>query len=303
MNVLRKCNLCARNCNIDRYKTLGVCQANEKIKIARAALHFYEEPPISGKKGSGAIFFSNCNLKCIFCQNKKISTCGYGVEITIKRFAEICLELQKQGANNINLVTPTMYVPNIIKGIKIAKKNGLKIPIVYNTSSYENVDTIKMLKGYIDIYLPDLKYWDNEYGIKYSHVNNYFEVATKAIDEMYKQVGKPIFDDDGLMTKGVIIRVLLLPDLVEDCKKIIKYIYDKYNNNVFISIMNQYTPLYNFENFTNLNRKVTDDEYNEVINYACDLGIINGYIQEGETQDINFIPNFDKTGIKKINSN
>lgn len=300
MNILKSCNLCNRNCNINRYLSQGVCGANETLKVARCALHYYEEPCISGKNGSGAIFFSNCNLKCIFCQNKKISTNGYGEEISIKRFSEICIELQNNKAHNINLVTPTMYVPHIIKGIKKAKENGLNIPIIYNTSSYENVSTIKMLDKTIDVYLPDLKYFDDNYAIKYSHVNNYFETASKAIDEMYKQVGKVTFDKDGMIKKGVIVRVLLLPGLKEDAKKIINYLYNKYKDNIYISIMNQYTPLYKFKSFTNLNNKVTDEEYDEVVNYACDLGVVNGFIQEGETQSVSFIPKFDKTGIKKI---
>ena len=300
MNILKSCNLCNRNCNINRYLSQGVCGANQKLKVARCALHYYEEPCISGKNGSGAIFFSNCNLKCIFCQNKKISTNGYGEKISIKRFSEICIELQNNKAHNINLVTPTMYVPHIIKGIKKARDNGLNIPIIYNTSSYENVSTIKMLDKTIDVYLPDLKYYDDNYAIKYSHVNNYFDNATKAIDEMYKQVGKVTFDKDGMIKKGVIVRVLLLPGLKEDAKKIINYLYNKYKDNIYISIMNQYTPLYKFKFFTNLNNKVTDEEYDEVVNYACDLGVVNGFIQEGETQSVSFIPKFDKTGIKKI---
>ena len=302
MNILKSCNLCGRNCNINRYNQRGICGANHKLKVARCALHYYEEPCISGKNGSGAIFFSNCNLKCIFCQNKKISTNGYGLEISIKRFSEICLELQSIGAHNINLVTPTMYVPHIIKGIKKAKKNGLIIPIIYNTSSYENIETIKLLKNTVDVYLPDLKYYNDNYALKYSHINNYFTTATNAIDEMYKQVGKVKIDNNDIIIKGVIVRILLLPGLKEDAKKLISYLYEKYKDNIFISIMNQYTPLYNFKTFTNLNNKVTDEEYDEVVNYACDLGVKNGYIQEGDTQSVEFIPNFDKTGIKKITS-
>lgn len=301
MNVLKSCNLCNRNCNINRYENKGVCGADYRIKIARAALHYFEEPCISGEKGSGAIFFSNCNLKCIFCQNKKISTNGYGKLITIKRLSEICIELEKKGANNINLVTPTMYVPQIIKAIKKSRKDGLNIPIIYNTSSYENIDTIKILKNTVDVYLPDLKYYNDQCAINYSHVNNYFKVASNAIDEMYKQVGKVKFDNNGMIIKGIIVRVLLLPGLLEDAKKIIKYLHDKYQENIYISIMNQYTPLYNFKTFKNLNRKVTDEEYDELINYACDIGIINGFIQEGETSSIEFIPNFDKTGVEKNN--
>lgn len=289
--------MCHRNCYVDRYHEKGVCGASNKIKIARASLHYWEEPCISGKYGSGAIFFSNCNLKCIFCQNKKISTNGWGKEISISRFSDICLELQEKNAHNINLVTPTHYVPSIISGIKKARKKGLTIPIVYNTSSYENIETIDSLKGIVDVYLPDLKYYDEEIGRKYSSVNNYFAIASENIDKMYEQVGKPIFDDNGMMVKGLIVRVLLLPGHLDDAKKIIKYLYEKYKDNIYISIMNQYTPLYKIEKYDNLNRKVTEEEYDELINYACDLGIINAFIQEGETQSDSFIPDFNMDGV------
>lgn len=297
-NIYKKCNLCHRNCLVNRYEKVGICGASNKLKIARAALHYWEEPCISGSSGSGTIFFSNCNLKCIFCQNKKISTNGFGQEISINRLKDICLELQAKKANNINLVTPTHYVPSIIKAIKKAKKEGLKIPIVYNTSSYENIDTIKLLKDTVDIYLPDLKYYDDELAIKYSHVKDYFKIASENIDEMYKQVGKPIIKN-GLMRKGVIVRILLLPEHLDDAKKIVKYLYDKYEDNIYISLMNQYTPLFNFKKYQNLNRKVTEEEYDELVNYACDLGVKKAFIQEGETQIDSFIPNFDLHGVKK----
>jgi len=291
------CNLCERRCHINRYEKKGVCGATNKLKVARAALHFWEEPCISGKEGSGTIFFSNCNLKCIFCQNKKISTCGYGKEITIEKLSSICIELQKQGSNNINLVTPTHYVPSIIKGIKKAKKKGLNIPIVYNTSSYETKETIDNLNGIVDIYLPDLKYNDNKLGENYSNIKNYFEIATRNIDEMYKQVGKPIFNDRGILEKGVVVRILLLPGHVNDAKKIIKYLYEKYNDNIYISLMSQYTPIGKIKDYKDLNRKVTLKEYNELITYACDLGIENAFIQEGETADESFIPDFNQIGV------
>lgn len=290
MDYLEHCNLCPRNCNINRHKTTGFCKANDKIKIARAALHYWEEPCISGKNGSGTIFFSNCNLKCIFCQNYEISTENIGKEITIKKFADICLNLEKQGALNINLVTPTHYVPLIIEGLKLAKKKGLKIPIIYNTSSYENVETIKMLNGLIDVYLPDLKYYTDFYAIKYSNAKNYFKNAKDAINEMYNQVGKPKFENN-IIKKGVIVRHLLLPGLKEDSKRIIKYLYDTYKDNIYISIMNQYTNIKTLP-YNNLNRNLTEKEYNEIINYAYDLGIRKAYIQEGVTQKKSFIPDF-----------
>lgn len=295
MDSYLKCNLCNRNCGVNRYNEKGICNATNNLKIARAALHYWEEPCISGEEGSGTIFFSNCNLKCIFCQNREISTKGFGKEISIDRFSQICLELQEKGANNINLVTPTHYVPSIIEGIKIAKEKGLHIPIVYNTSTYENIETIKKLKDIVDIYLPDLKYKDNSLGEKYSNIKDYFQCATKNIEEMYNQIGEPLFEN-GIMKRGIIVRVLLLPGHLDDAKEILKYLNDKYHNKIYISIMNQYTPLYKLK-YDNLNRKVSEKEYDELINYAIDLGIENAFIQEGETQSESFIPSFNLEGI------
>lgn len=292
MNIYKKCNLCPRNCLIDRTINPGVCGVKDKLVVARASLHYWEEPPISGEDGSGTIFFTGCNLKCIFCQNYDISTKLIGKEITTEELATICINLEKKGANNINLVTPTPHIPLIIEGIKLAKKKGLSIPIVYNTSGYETVDTIKMLDGIVDIYLPDMKYYDDNYAIKYSHAKDYFKYASLALKEMYKQVGNPVFNEEGIMQKGIIVRHLMLPGLIDDSKKIIKYLYDNYQDNIYISIMNQYTPLRTFKKYTNLNNKVTSDEYDELINYALDLGIKKAFIQEGETQSESFIPNF-----------
>ena len=291
-DILKKCTLCPRNCGINRYKKVGVCGASQNIKVAHYSLHEWEEPVISGTNGSGTIFFSHCNLKCIFCQNKRISTLGYGKEITGERFSEICLELQKMGAHNINLVTPTHYVPQIVTELKKIKNKDLKIPVVYNTSSYENVETIKLLDNIVDIYLADLKYYDNSLGEKYSHCSNYFEVATNAIDEMYKQVGKCVIKND-LMTKGLIVRVLILPGHADDAIKIIEYLYNKYGDNIWISIMNQFTPCNLIFEYDNLNREITDDEYNMVVHYACDLGVVNAFIQTGGTASESFIPKFD----------
>ena len=292
MNIYKKCNLCPRNCLIDRTKKPGICGIKDQLIIARASLHLWEEPPITGKKGSGTIFFTGCNLKCIFCQNYEISTNLIGKEVSIEDFANICLNLEKQGASNINLVTPTPHIPLIIKGIRLAKEKGLNIPIVYNTSGYEKEETIKMLNGIVDIYLPDMKYYDDNCAIKYSHVKNYFEYASKALQEMYKQVGSPKFNKDGIMQKGIIVRHMMLPGLLDDSKKIIKYLYDTYKDKIYISIMNQYTPVRTFKHFSNLNNKVTDEEYDELINYALDLGIKKAFIQEGETQSESFIPDF-----------
>lgn len=292
MNGLDKCVLCPRNCGVNRNNgETGFCKASDKIKIARYSLHMWEEPCISGDVGSGTIFFSNCNLKCIFCQNYDISTNNYGKEISILKFAEICLLLQKDGALNINLVTPTHFIPLIKEGLVKAKSMGLTIPIVYNSSAYENVEALKLLDGLIDIYLPDLKYHSDNLSINFSFAPNYFEFASKAIEEMYRQVGTPIFEN-GIMKKGVIVRHLLLPNHVDDSKKVVKYLYDKYQDNIFMSLMNQYTPIRKIESYTELNNTVVDMEYNELIDYACDLGVTNAFIQEGETQKESFIPDF-----------
>lgn len=291
MDILKKCKLCPRNCGINRYERAGACGATDKIKLAYYSLHQWEEPVISGTNGSGTIFFSHCNLKCIFCQNKKISTGGYGKEITNRRLNEIMVELQEKGAHNINLVTPTHYVPQIVICLQKIKNKELRIPIIYNTSSYENVDTIKLLDGLVDVYLADLKYFDDSLGRKYSNCTNYFEYASLAIDEMYKQVGSFVIEND-LIKSGIIVRVLILPGHIEDAIKIIDYLYKKYGDNIIISIMNQYTPLGCLK-YDNLNRKVNEDEYNKVIDYAIDLGIKYAFVQDGETQDESFIPEFD----------
>lgn len=294
--ILKKCNLCPRNCGVNRYESLGFCKASDKVKVAYYSLHQWEEPVISGINGSGTVFFSNCNLKCIFCQNKKISTLGYGKEISNERLKEIFLELQAKGAHNINLVTPTHYVPQIVEVLKEAKTAGLNIPIVYNTSSYENVSTIMLLEGIVDVYLADLKYFDDSLGCKYSKCENYFEVAKAAIEAMYEQVGKFEMVDD-LMVKGVIVRVLVLPGHADDSKNLIKYLHETYGNNIIISIMNQYTPVEVIDKYPNLNRKVSDEEYEDVIDFAVELGVEMAFIQEGETQDTSFIPDFDDSVI------
>ena len=291
MEIIKNCCLCPRRCLINRYLEKGYCKASNRIKLAYYSLHMWEEPVISGINGSGTIFFSHCNLHCIYCQNKKISIDGYGKYISNKRLGEIMLELQNKGAHNINLVTPTHYVPQISS---VLKKINLKIPVVYNTSSYENVGTLMMMNGLVDIYLADLKYFDDSLGEKYSGCSNYFEVATMAIDEMYRQVGKIELDKNGMLKKGLIVRVLILPGHVHDAKEIVNYLYKTYGNDIYISIMNQFTPV-NKCKYDNLNRKVTDEEYDEVINYALTIGVENAFIQEGDTASQSFIPNFDKS--------
>ncbi|NRZ95534.1 putative pyruvate formate lyase activating enzyme [Clostridium tetanomorphum] len=298
LNILSKCELCPRNCRVNRLNNeLGFCKSGKNILIALASLHHWEEPCISGTNGSGTIFFSNCNLNCVFCQNHQISQESVGKEISIEKLSQIFLTQQNKGAHNINLVTPSHYVPQIIDALKIAKKTGLKIPIVYNTNSYENLSTIKALNGYIDVYLPDLKYYNNTYSEKYSGVKNYFQYASKAIEEMVKQVGSPKFNKDGIMTKGVIIRHMMLPGLLFDSKKIIDYIYTTFKDSVYISIMNQYTPLNKSINYPEINKPVNPKHYDTFIDYCLSLGIKNAFIQEEGTVKESFIPKFDLKGI------
>lgn len=298
LELLKKCELCPRKCNANRLNgETGFCGATDKIKIARAALHQWEEPCISGTTGSGTVFFSHCTLKCVFCQNYNLSHNNFGKEITIERLSEIFLVLQNKGAHNINLVTPTHYIPQIIEALKIAKSNGLTIPIVYNSSGFENVEIIKLLNGFIDIYLPDFKYFSNDIAKKYSCANNYFENASQSLQEMFNQVGEPQFTDD-IMQKGIIIRHLVLPGFTKDSMEILNYIHKNYKNKVYISIMNQYTPITsNLTNYPEISRKLTDKEYDTVLNYAISIGIENAFIQEGETATESFIPEFDLTGI------
>ena len=287
-----KCNICPRMCNVDRENgKLGYCGAPNDMVIARYSLHMWEEPVISGESGSGTIFFSYCNMGCCYCQNYEISEFHKGKVVSVEEFSDICLELQDSGANNINLVTPTHFVDKIIKGLKLARRKGLVIPVVYNSSGYENVETINALEGLVDIYLPDLKYYDDSYAFKYSKARNYFEHASSAILEMVRQVGSVEIDDNGMMKKGVVVRHLLLPGMLEDSKRIIKYLYDTFGDKIIISIMNQYTPVRELE-YDELNNRVSDYEYDELINYAYDLGVRNAFIQEGETQKASFIPDF-----------
>lgn len=295
---MQQCTLCPRNCGVNRSRgEFGYCGADAGIKAARAALHMWEEPCISGKEGSGTVFFSGCSMRCVFCQNHDIALGRTGMEIGEERLAEIFLELQEKGANNINLVTPTHYVPQIVNALAEAKRRGLHLPIVYNTGSYDKVETIRLLEGLVDIYLPDCKYYAQDIGKRYSNVSDYFQVATDAIAEMYRQVGKPEFDERGRMKKGVIVRHLVLPGQTMDSKKIIQYLYENYKDNIFISIMNQYTVMDGLDAYPELQRKVTDEEYDEVVDYAIQIGVENGFIQEGETASESFIPSFTCEGI------
>lgn len=293
LEQLSACQICPYKCNVNRLeRQVGKCKCNNKIKIALYSLHNFEEPCISGEKGSGTVFFSNCNLNCIYCQNYKISQEGKGYEITIEELANIFLKQQENGANNINLVTPTMYVYQIIEAIKIARSKGLTLPIVYNTNSYENVETIKALDGYVDVYLPDLKYYSDELAIKYSKAPNYFKIATQAILEMIKQVGYPEFDENGIIKKGVIIRHLVLPNYIQNSKNILKWLKQNVDNKAYISIMAQYFPTYKAKEDKYLNRKLTHKEYSQIENYLYELDIENGYIQELGEHEEEYVPDF-----------
>lgn len=293
-----QCTLCPRMCQVKREnQELGFCRMPKKITVSRAALHMWEEPCISGEEGSGAVFFSGCNLQCVYCQNKQIASGEIGMEISIEKLAEIFLNLQEKHANNINLVTPTHFIRPIKKALLLAKERGLILPVVYNTSGYELVESLKELEGLIDIYLPDFKYYDNAIAKKYSNVEDYFFYASCAVKEMMRQIKELILDERGIMKKGVIVRHLVLPGCIEDSKRVIKYLYETYGNSIMFSIMNQYTPLEYVKDIPELNRKLTEEEYEEIVNFAIDLGVENGYIQEGETAEESFIPAFDYEGI------
>ncbi len=293
MNILKSCKICPHECKVNRLKgKVGRCRSTNKIKIALASLHQYEEPCISGYNGSGTIFFSNCNMGCEYCQNYEISQVGKGFEISIEKLAEIMLDEQNKGAHNINLVTPTMYAVQIIRAIEIAKSKGLDIPIIYNTNGYESIETIKMLNGYIDVYMPDLKYYSDDIAKKYSHVDKYFEIATKAIKEMINQVGYPIFDGEGIIKKGVIIRHLVLPNHMQNTKNILKWIKENLSDKVYVSIMAQYFPAYKAKEISLLNRKLNKREYKEIENFLYTLGLENGYIQELGEHEEEYVPKF-----------
>jgi len=296
---LASCDICPKNCHVNRLANeKGVClTTGENVFLARAALHFYEEPCISGKEGSGTVFFSGCNLHCVFCQNAHISNCEIGKEVTIERLAQIYQELADKGANNINLVTPTHYAKQIKDSILLARKHDFKLPFVYNTSGYEKVDTLREMEEVLDVYLTDFKYMDGTLAGELSHAKDYPEVAMDALAEMVRQKGSLKLDEKGHAVSGVIVRILLLPGHVKDGKNIVKTLYEAFGNQIWFSLMNQYTPMKKFEKYPTLNRIVTDREYSRFIDYALDLGIEQAFIQEGETQKDSFIPAFDYEGI------
>ena len=296
MDLISKCEICPRKCKVNRYEKKGYCRCDDKVRIALVSKHYFEEPCISGRNGSGTIFFSNCNLNCIFCQNHDISQGGKGIDVTVERLAEIMLEQQKRGANNINLVTPTMYVEQIIKAIDIAKKNGLNIPIVYNTNGYEEVETIKKLNGYIDIYLPDFKYFTNELAIKYSKAPNYFEKVTSALIEMQSQFDEYVFDGE-IMKKGMIVRHLVLPNHIQNSKNVLKWIKDNLRKDIYVSVMAQYFPTYKAIGDELIGRKLSFSEYRKIEQYFYSLDIENGYIQDLGKHEEEFVPDFNMNNV------
>ncbi|MBR4059334.1 MAG: radical SAM protein [Lachnospiraceae bacterium] len=295
--MYNSCTLCPRHCDVNRHSgQTGFCGMPASIQVARASLHMWEEPCISGTNGSGTVFFTGCNLKCVFCQNHTIAIGKKGREVSISQLADLFLMLQDKGAHNINLVTPSHYVPGIAEALRLAKKQGLCVPIVYNTSGYDSVSTLSLLDGLVDVYLPDFKYVSQEVSKRYSRAADYFKVAKVSLAEMFRQVGTPVFDGD-MLVKGIVVRHLLLPGCTEDSKAVIRYLYRTYGDRIFISIMNQYTPLPHVASYPEINRKVTQAEYDEVVDYAIELGIENGFIQEGDTAEESFIPEFDFTGL------
>ena len=298
MNKYENCLLCPKKCGINRRTgQTGVCGVSSEIRVARAALHYWEEPCISGKRGSGAVFFSGCSLHCVFCQNREISDGKAGKVISKERLSDIFMELADKGANNINLVTPGQYIPDIVWAVNDAKSRGMKLPIIYNTSGYENVTELKLLEGIVDVYLPDFKYMDNMLSAKYSRAKDYPSVAKQALSEMVRQQPDVVIDDaTGLIQKGVIVRQLLLPGHVNDAKAVLKYLYDTYHDHVYISMMSQFTPIA-LKDYPEINRKVTRREYERLVDYAIEIGITNAFIQEGDVAKDSFIPAFDCEGV------
>lgn len=298
MNKYENCLLCPRKCGINRRTgQTGVCGVSSEIKVARAALHYWEEPCTSGKRGSGAVFFSGCSLHCVFCQNREISDGKEGKVISKERLSDIFMELAGKGANNINLVTPGQYIPDIVWAVNDAKSRGMKLPIIYNTSGYENVTELKLLEGIVDVYLPDFKYMDSTLSARYSRAKDYPSVAKQALSEMVRQQPDVVIDDaTGLIQKGVIVRQLLLPGHVNDAKAVLKYLYDTYHDHVYISMMSQFTPIA-LKDYPEINRTVTKREYERLVNYALEIGITNAFIQEGDVAKDSFIPAFDCEGV------
>ena len=298
MNYYDNCTLCPRNCGVNRNTgQVGFCGMTSDINASLASVHMWEEPPISGTKGSGTIFFTGCNLRCVFCQNYSISSQNYGKEISIDRLSEIMLEQQDRGVHNINLVTGVHFIPSIAKALETAKSNGLIIPVVYNSGGYEKVESLKMLDGLVDIYLPDIKYFSSELSAKYSNAPDYFEYTSNAILEMYRQTGKNTFDDNGMLKKGVIIRHLVLPSCKMDSFAVLDWIAENIGKDAYVSILNQYTPVYRAKEFKEINRRLMSLEYTRVIEHFFDVGLVNGYMQEKSSATSEYTPIFDFSGL------
>lgn len=294
----RECGLCPRECGVNRLEgRKGFCGQTAQLKVARAALHMWEEPCISGTRGSGTVFFAGCHLGCVFCQNGQISRGNSGKEISVIRLAEIFMELQEKGAHNINLVTPTHFVPQIVEALRISRKMGLHLPIVYNTGGFESIDTLELLDGWIDVYLTDFKFMDLHLARRYANAEGYPFYAVKALEEMFRQTGEPVFDEDGMMTKGIIVRHMVMPGQSMDSRKIIDHLYENYGDKIFISLMNQYTPSGNLEKYPELKEKVKSKVYDRLIDYMLRKGVENAFVQEGETAKESFIPDFDGEGV------
>lgn len=296
MYKIQNCDVCPRKCGIDRYRTAGYCGQGAKLKIARAAPHYWEEPCISGERGSGTVFFSGCSLRCVYCQNKEIAHGGFGKEISCERLCEIFFELAEKGVHNINLVTPTHFTPQIREAIMMAKARGFSLPFVYNCGGYESVDSLKTLDGLIDIYLTDFKYMSPARAKKYSYASDYPDVAKAATAEMVRQTGETVLSSDGLMKRGTIVRLLILPEGLLDAKSVLRYLHKTYGGKIYISIMNQYTPMPDVP-YPELSRRITEREYDEIIDFAVNEGIEKAFIQEGGTAEDSFIPPFDMTGV------
>jgi putative pyruvate formate lyase activating enzyme len=297
---MEACRLCPRNCGADRaHGKTGFCGMTAEVRIGRAALHMWEEPCISGTGGSGTVFFAGCPLRCVYCQNHDLSEGAAGKPVSISRLAEIYLELQEKGAANINLVTASHYIPQVVESLSCAKRNGLSVPVVFNCGGYEKTEGLKELEGFVDVYLTDFKYMDKEAARRYSQAWDYPERAEEALAEMVRQQPAPVFDENGMMRKGVIVRHLLLPGMVENARRTVRYVYETYGGRVFLSLMNQYTPFARLQGrYPELCRKVTKREYDALTDFALELGVENGYIQEGETAEESFIPSFDGEGIE-----
>ena len=296
--LLKRCRLCPRACGADRTRTRGLCGANDRIEAARASLHKWEEPPISGVRGSGTVFFSHCSLGCVYCQNRQISRReAAGQEITIAGLARTFLSLEQQGAHNINLVTGAHYAPHIVEALRLARKEGLSVPVVYNSSGYETIETLQLLDGWIDIYLPDYKYYSSYYADRYSHAADYRETAVTAITEMVRQTGAPQYDTYGMLTRGTVIRHLMLPGLGGDTAQVLRDIAVRFGDRVLVSLMRQYTP-FSMQDWPELDRTITDAEYAEACALFCELGL-GGFFQQDESISESFIPAFDGTGLEE----